>query len=176
MDHVPGRSTGSDEQDVGVRFLASQARALFMSRNQRWRGRTEEPWRCAERAALGAAGSYSLLELLRIERPRLAAANTPSNPPSAALRACSKPGEPLVGRTQADPGLCCQGAFEWQPSSRCRRDKPFPTEGVSSRPEGGYAWCVRSWDGVTLRPGDLTPPCQLKQRGGLHTLGVRAAE
>jgi len=51
-------------------------------------------------------------------------------------------------------------------------DEPFPTDGCQCRPEGGYAWCLRSWERWWTTPtlGDLTHPCQLNNVGGLQHL------
>jgi len=130
MDHVPGAlPLVATNKTFGVKVLqASQAQALHEPTNG-GEGRTESPGDAAERAAL-VPQVYSLLELLRIERPPLAAANTPSIR-QCRYAACSKPGEPLVGRTQADPGLCCKG-FEWHAFIEMPADEPFPTDGCQS--------------------------------------------
>jgi len=61
------------------------------------RGATESPGDAAERAGAGAQ-VYSLLELLRIERPPLLRRTTPSSA-SAATPACSKPWSSHCSRT-----------------------------------------------------------------------------
>jgi hypothetical protein len=86
---------------------------------------------------------HGLLQLLRIERPPLGAANTPS------IRQCgwtalAKPRQPLVGAAQADPGMRSK-VFERNAIIKMPADQAFPTNRCQAGI--GYAWGVRSWDG-----------------------------
>jgi len=109
--HVPGApSTGSDEK------VGSQGSSVVQTQALHERPTVEsvahrEPGDAAERAALVAAGLTGLLELLRIERPPLGCGEHSVDPPVPLTPPARKPGEPLVGRTQADPGLVLQGAY-----------------------------------------------------------------
>jgi len=69
---------------------------------------------------------HGVLQLLRIERPPLGAANTPS------IRQCrwtalTEPRQPLVGTAQADPGLRRQG-LERHGLIEVPTDQAFPTD------------------------------------------------
>jgi len=68
---------------------------------------------------------YSLLELLRIERPPAGCGEHSVDRASGRYAACSNLESHFVGRTQADPA-CAARALSGTPSSRCRRMEPFP--------------------------------------------------
>jgi hypothetical protein len=69
---------------------------------------------------------HGVLQLLRIERPPLGAANAPSIR-QRGVTAAMVSSEPLLGRAQADTGLC--GTFpEWQVVDEMPTDQTFPIE------------------------------------------------
>jgi len=85
-----------------------------------------------------------VLQLLRIERPPLVAANTPSIH-QRGVTAAAGSSEPLVGGAKADARLGGQGQ-EGFAVINLSAQQPFPTEGCQAGHFGGYAWGTRSVD------------------------------
>jgi hypothetical protein len=69
---------------------------------------------------------HGVLQLLRIERPPLRAANTASVR-KGRHTACSIPGQPLVGAAQTDAGLRCED-HERYTLIKVPTDQAFPTD------------------------------------------------
>jgi len=90
---------------------------------------------------------YSLLELLRIERPPLAAANTPS------IRQCRLRGlletwrSNFVWPVRRLIPACAARALSGLPFIRDAADEPFRLMGCSVGPEGGYCMVCEVLDG-----------------------------
>ena len=82
---------------------------------------------------------HSLLQLLRIERPPLGAANTPS------IRQCryaaiAETHQPLASAAQADPGLRSMG-LERHAIIKMPADQAFPTD----RRQSGIGVAMDGW-------------------------------
>jgi len=135
--------------------------------------RHREPWPdAAERCSAGAAGLTACLEVAARNRASAAGVRrTLRRSASAAYgRLPSKPGEPLVGRTQGPDSrlVLAKGLWSWHGLHRVPADEPFPEpESGVVGPEGGYAWWCEVLGRLvtTADPGDLTPPCQLTTCG-----------
>ena len=130
MDHVARLfPLVAPHRRFGVKVLeSSQTQALHEPANG-GKGRGEGPCDAAERAAL-VPEVYGLLQLMRIERPPLSAANTPSIR-KCSHTACSVPGQPLVSTAQTDPGLRCKG-LERYALMEVPTNQTFPTDGCQS--------------------------------------------
>jgi len=97
-----------------------------MSRPTVERGAPESPGRCGGSVQRLVPQVYSLLELLRIARPRWVRRNTPSIRQCRYARLLENLESHFVGRTQADPGLCCKGLSGNAFHRECRRMEAVP--------------------------------------------------
>ncbi len=101
MDHVAGAlPLVAPHRRLGIKVLESTQRQGVHHPPDCRQGRLESLGEATKFAAL-VPEVYGLLQLLRIERPPLAAANSPSIH-QRRHAACSVAGQPLVGDAQAD--------------------------------------------------------------------------
>jgi len=169
----PGRSQlVSGRQTFGVKFFRRPRPGPFMSRPTVEQGAQEEPWRLrAERAAWCRQGLQACWSCCGSSVRRLLRRTVRDSARVPLRRLRRNLGEQLVAVRRLDPGLCVTRALEWQPSSKCRLDEPFPTDGLSVGPEVAYAWLCEVFGpgGDTRTPWHLTPPCQSDNVVGLHS-------
>jgi len=173
MDHVPGALplVATNKTFGGPRFFRRPRPRPFNEPDQRGERGAREPWRSRRKplASAGAAGLPACWSCCGSSRSRrwLREHSVDS---AVTLRRLLETWRALVGRTQADPGLCARALSGNAFHRDARRMSRSRLMGVS-RARGWPMHGVVRFFGtvVTLRPGDLTRPLSAEKWWALHS-------